>query len=383
MKRSVRLADVAKAARVSQGTASNVFNRPEIVRAEVRDRVEKWAQKLGYSGPDPKGRLLRAGRVNAIGILAAKDMSRFFNDPFQRLLMAGIAEVCDEHGAGIALVSATSGRDSAAWTVATALVDGFIVHCLEDGNRLTALVQKRNLPFVTIDLATGPRASSVLIDDQRGAGMAARHLLGLGHRRIGLLCLDTRGDGRFGPLDAERLRSARYKVVRDRVAGYAAALAARGIDLERLPMVEVPNDRQVAVGYAGELLDRAPDTTAIIAMSDVLALAAIEAARQRGRRVPDDLSVIGFDDVPDAALATPPLTTIAQPIADKGRHAARLIFELIFEDGPQRNEILRVKLVERASTARCRVSPRRPSVRRESTRGPGRSRNATPGAGRP
>ena len=351
MKRSVRLADVAKAARVSQGTASNVFNRPELVRAEVRDRVKQSAQTLGYSGPDPKGRLLRAGKVNAIGMVAAKDMARFFDDPFHRLLMAGIAEVCDEHGAGIALVSATS-HHSAAWSVETALVDGFIVHCLEDGDRLMALARKRNLPFVAIDLDAGPGTSSVLIDDHRGAAMAARHLLGLGHRKIALLSLDTRGDGRFGPASAERLRSARYKPVRDRLAGYAEALAGRGIELERLPIMEAPNDRQAAVGYADELLSRAPDATAIIAMSDVLALAAIEAAEKRGWRVPEDLSVIGFDDIPDA---TPRLTTISQPIVEKGRRAAKLIFE----GGPPRTEILPVKLVKRASTARCRGSRRR------------------------
>jgi len=354
MKRPVRLADVAKAARVSQGTASNVFNRPEIVRAEVRERVMKWAENLGYAGPDPKGRLLRAGRVNAIGMLASSDMAKFFNDPFKRLLMAGIAEVCDEHGAGIALVSSAS-QANAPWTVETALVDGFIVHCVEDGDRLIALVRKRNLPFVTIDLVAEPGTSSVLVDDQRGAGMAARHLLALGHRKIALLCLDTLGDGHVGPIDAQRLRSARSKVVRDRVAGYAAALAARGIDLERLPMVEAPSDRQLAVGHAAELLDRAPETTAIIAMSDVLGLAAIEAAQKRGWRVPEDLSVIGFDDVPDAALGTPPLTTIAQPILEKGRRAA----ELIFEEGPPQHELLPVKLVERASTARRRASSRR------------------------
>jgi DNA-binding LacI/PurR family transcriptional regulator len=349
MKRIAKLADVAKAAGVSQGTASNVFNRPQLVRPEVRERVEASARRLGYAGPDPKGRLLRAGKVNAIGIVMADDSAYFFRDPFARLLMAGIAEVCDERGAGVALVSAKRQKD-AAWRIQTAVVDGFIVHCLRVGDRLISLARKRKLPFVAIDVDAGPGTSSVLIDDRRGAYLAARHLLDLGHRKIGILSLEG-AEPRPGWIDAERLRSADYRTERDRAAGYAAALSEHGIELDQLPIMEVPNDRQVAASHAGELLSARPDTTAIIAMSDVLALAAIDAARARGLRVPQDLSVVGFDDIPEAATADPPLTTIAQPIVEKGRLAAKLIFEA----GPPRTEVLGVQLVERASTARPRV----------------------------
>jgi DNA-binding LacI/PurR family transcriptional regulator len=346
MKPVVRLSDVAKAAGVSQGTASNVFNRPELVRPEVRDRVEETARRLGYAGPDPKGRLLRAGKVNAIGIVVAHEMAYFFQDPYARLLMKGIGEVCDEHGAGMALVSSFA-EENAAWSVQTALVDGFIVHCLEDGDRLVALARKRNLPFVAIDLEAGPGASSVVIDDRQGGYLAARHLLDLGHRKLGLVSMETRDDGRFGWVDAERVRSARFKVERDRIAGYSAALAEENLALDDVPIVEVPSDRELALPYAAELLERAPDRTAILAMSDILALAVIDAARARGMRVPQDLSVVGFDDVPDAATSEPPLTTVAQPIVEKGRRAARLIFE----PGEARTEVLEVNLVERASTA--------------------------------
>src|SRR4051794_19768368 len=96
----VRLADVARAAGGSQGTASNVFNRPQLVREEVRERVEATARSLGYRGPDPKGKLLRAGKVNAIGVATAEPLSYFFDDPFARVLMTGIAEACDAQGAG-------------------------------------------------------------------------------------------------------------------------------------------------------------------------------------------------------------------------------------------------------------------------------------------
>lgn len=352
MKRVVRLADVAKAAGVSAGTVSNVFNRPELVRPEVRERVEESARRLGYAGPDPRGRLLRAGKVNAIGIVFADSMPYVFSDPFARELLAGISEVCHENGAGMALVSASS--ENAAWSVQSALVDGFIVHCLEDGDRLIAMVRMRNLPFVALDLGAGPGVSSVLVADREGAYQAARHLLGLGHRQIAMLMLEARADGRHGWVDAERLRQLSCKVERERVAGYRRALSEDGIDLDQLPIVESPNELVPATAYAGQLLDREPDTTAVIAMSDILALAVIEAARARGLRVPDDLSVIGFDGIPESATSDPPLTTIAQPIRAKGRRAA----ELIFDPGPPRTEILDVELIERGSTAPAQPMPR-------------------------
>ena len=157
----VRLADVAKAAGVSHGTASNVFSRPEIVREEVCERVKAAAAKLGYRGPDPKGRLLRAGKVNAIGIAAAWELSYFFEDPFARVVMAAIAEECDRMGAGISLVSATS-DEHLAWNIQSALVDGFVMFCTEDGSRVVQLARERKLPFVTLDFSEDdPTVSSL------------------------------------------------------------------------------------------------------------------------------------------------------------------------------------------------------------------------------
>ena len=131
----VRLADVAKAAGVSHGTASNVFSRPEIVREEVRERVKAAAEKLGYGGPDPKGRLLRAGKVNAIGVATAEPLAYFFDDPFARVVMSGIGEACDRTGAGISLVSAAN-DEQLAWNIRSAL--GRRLHRLLPGGRLAA-----------------------------------------------------------------------------------------------------------------------------------------------------------------------------------------------------------------------------------------------------
>ncbi|MBN9009949.1 MAG: LacI family DNA-binding transcriptional regulator [Rhizobiales bacterium] len=344
--KAVKLADVAKAAGVSQGTASNVFSRPELVRAEVRARVEETARQLGYRGPDPRGRLLRAGKVNAIGVVVSDDLTYFFNDPFNREFMIGLASACDERGAGVSLISAAN-RATAAWSVETALVDGFIVQCMEDGDRLVELARKRGLPFVACDIDPGGEASSIRIDDRGGARMAAEHLLALGHRRFAILSLELRNDGRVGLVDRARRVSAEYAGTRDRLLGYGDAFAKAGIDIDTVAIVEAFNDPAGAAEGAAALLDAARDATAVLAMSDVAAIALLAEAKRRGIAVPQQLSVIGFDDVPEAAASSPRLTTIRQPIREKGRRAGALILA----GGETRHELLPVQLIVRGTTA--------------------------------
>jgi DNA-binding LacI/PurR family transcriptional regulator len=346
MPRKVKLADVARDAGVSQGTASNAFNRPELVRPEVRERVEEAARRLGYAGPDPKGRLLRAGKVNAIGVVVNFDLKYFFSDPFSRMLMTGVAEVCDARAAGIALVSSINDA-VAAWGIGSAVVDGFVLQCIEDGDRLVELAKKRGLPFVALDHDPGPDASLILIDELGGGRIAAEHLVGLGHRKFGILGLEFSGEGHTGLVDMARREAAEYDSTRDRLIGYSQVLAAAGIDVASVPVIEAQNDAAGAAKGAAELFDAAPDMTAILAMSDVVAIAAIQEAAKRGKSVPGDISIVGFDDVPEAAASIPPLTTIRQPIVEKGRLAA----ELILDGGPVRREKLPVNLVLRQSTA--------------------------------
>jgi DNA-binding LacI/PurR family transcriptional regulator len=346
MAKAVRLADVARAAGVSQGTASNVFSRPDVVRPEVRLRVEESARQLGYFGPDPKGRLLRGGKANAIGVVVSENLTGFFDDPYNREFMRGIAEVCDESGAGVSLISAADER-ALAWNIESALVDGFVLQCVEDGSRLLDLARRRKLPFVAIDLDAGPDMSTIDIDHRGGARLAAEHLLNLGHRRFGIISLEVAADGKVGPVDRARRLAAEDSVSRDRFLGYEDAFAAAGISIDAMPIMESSNDRETGSAMAAALLATAPDITAVLAMSDILALSVMAVAKDRGIAVPHDLSVVGFDDIAEAAAASPPLTTVHQPITEKGRRAAHLIFER----GAPRKEILPVDLVVRGSTA--------------------------------
>lgn len=168
VKGTIKLADVAKAAGVSQGTASNVFSRPDVVRDEVREHVLETARQLGYPGPSLTGRLLRAGKVNAIGVAAVEPLAYFFDDPWARALLAAIAQVCDASGTGLALVSAKD-RHRLDWNIKNALVDGFILLCVEGGEQLVQLTHERQLPFIALALnGNDPSIRSISVDNVRG-----------------------------------------------------------------------------------------------------------------------------------------------------------------------------------------------------------------------
>lgn len=345
--RPIRLADVARAAGVSHGTASNVFGRPEIVRKEVRERVHAAAEKLGYAGPDPKGRLLRAGKVNAIGVATAQPLSYFFEDPFARVVMSGISQACDATGAGISLVSAAN-QEHLAWNIQSALVDGFIVFCVEGGSRLVELTRERKLPFVALDFAFEDQTIAAIgVDDRAGARLAARHLAGLGHRRFAVLSLPFADDDATGPVSQERRHRSIYAGTRDRLLGYFDIIAEHGIDTGSVPVYETLNDENTVRAGLDFLFAQPEPPTALLAMSDRIALAALDWLRERRLSVPDRISVVGFDGVPEGAISIPPLTTVVQPMAEMGRRAARAILE---HDGSLPRETMPVELVVRGST---------------------------------
>lgn len=356
--KALTLKDVAAAAGVSHATASNVYNRPEVVREEVRERVRAAARSLGYAGPSPKGRLLRAGRANAIGMAAAEPLDYFFADPWARTLMAEVARACEARGAGLALVSVSEGRPLA-WGIESALVDGFLLRC--GGRELVVeIAQRRGLPFVALSLDSHePDVPAIDIDDFGGAQAAARHVAGLGHRRVAVLGIGLGDDpGRMTP---EAVRATRFVNVRDRALGFWSGLAEAGLAEAEVPVLEVQNGGG-NVGVALEMLfgGGAPRPTALLAMSDVVALAAMGWLAARGLRVPEDVSVVGFDGIPEAAAATPALTTVEQPYR---RIAERAVAAILDDRMPTGREVLPLTLVARGSTgpAPAGVGPPEPA----------------------
>jgi DNA-binding LacI/PurR family transcriptional regulator len=346
--KSVTLADLAKAAGVSKGTASNVFNRPKIVRKEVRDHVLGVAKAMGYHGPDPKGRLLSAGKVNAIGVATVMPLGHFFEDPFARVLMTGIAEACDASGTGISLVSAAN-EEVLAWNVRNAVVDGFILFCLDGAEQLIASSRERQLPFVALAFGHEDKTISVVgIDNVAGARCAAQHLLDLGHRKFAILAMEF-VEGGSGRITMEQVSAATSSASVDRVRGYFEALQASGVDTSQVPIYETQEDDTATIFAAlGEIFSSISPPTAILAQSDRIALIALDWLKDRGIAVPGDVSVVGFDGVPESTTSQPPLTTIQQPIVEIGRRAVRAILDHADEVWHEKME---VELVVRGSTA--------------------------------
>lgn len=348
--RTARLADVAREAGVSQGTVSNVFNKPDLVREEVRERVLSVARTLGYHGPDPRGRMLRAGKANAIGVASVEPLSFFFRDPFARILMTGITEESQVHGAGVSLISAGD-EGELAWNVRNALVDGLILFCLEGARELIAAARERQLPFVALALGhEDPSVAAVGIDNVGGARLAAQHLIDLGHRKFAVLGLRF-SEHDSGLIGLDQMHRVTYSASRDRVTGYFEALTKAGIDAGTVPVYETQDDEATIVAALEAIFNAPRPPTALLAQSDRMALFAIDWLKGRGLSVPGDVSIVGFDGVPESATSKPPLTTIAQPIADIGRNAVQVILE--GETG-RRRRILDVALVVRGSTARPR-----------------------------
>lgn len=340
----VRLSDVATAAGVSLGTASNVFAHPERVRPEVRERVETEARRLGYHGPDLKGRLLREGRFNALGLLPPADLgiADAILNPVFRNFIRGVAESCDEAGANLVLISDREhGRG-----VTTALVDGVVLSRVEHLAEVEP-ARLRRIPVAVMDFDPGPDMSSVRSDARAGAYAAARHLLDLGHRRFAILSfLRSFGPPIFHPPGFSRSPSAAGMSVDEaKLLGYAEALAEAGIDVNSVPMVQGEAWGDTASRL---LFDVAPDATAFLSMSVMQALELLKEAKRRGIVVPRDISVVGFNDLPEAAVSDPPLTTVDGMNYEKGRLAARLVLER----GPPRHAILPARLIVRGSTGR-------------------------------
>ena len=334
---------------ISRTTASNAFNRPDQLNPALREKILALATELGYAGPDPAGRALRSGRAGAIGVLLTERLSYAFGDPAAVATLRGLAEEAEQFGISLSLLPAPLSdgvADPAA--VKHALVDACFVYALPADHPSVNAALERRLPLVVCDTPHIPGIPFVSIDDRGAARAAAQHLLDLGHRRLVVVSLRMRDDGHTGFTDGERRCDLAYRVTAERLAGYEEAFAGAGLGWDTIPIYEVGvNTRALAREAVPALLEHAP--TAVLGMSDELALGVVDGARAAGVEVPRDLSVVGFDDAPPAAPRG--LTTVRQPLVEKGRVAGRMLLEAI-EGATPADVFLPTELVVRASTAR-------------------------------
>jgi DNA-binding LacI/PurR family transcriptional regulator len=341
-KRKPTLRDVAAGAGVSLGTASNAFSRPELLSEQMRERVLGEARKLGYAGPDPAGRRLRTGRAGALGLIFTDRLPYAFDDEAALVFLRGVANILEAAGPGLLLIPTSPTRAEGARVVRAAAVDGFIVYSTPTGDPRLEAALERDLPVITVDEPREVPTPFVGIDDRAGARLAAEHLVGLGHRRVAVMSFpEYAGDDETLPFD----------VTQERLAGYRDGLGSAWDP--SLVFIAPTNRQETGRRMAGQLLAAEPRPTAVLATSDVFAAGLLRGAADHGVAVPADLSVVGFDDVPLAALTEPPLTTIAQPHEQKGEIAARALLEALESDRrpePTRT-LLPIELVVRGTTA--------------------------------
>jgi LacI family transcriptional regulator len=326
----VTIQDVAAQAGVSVATVSKVLNGRYGVSAATNARVQAVIKDLGYEA-SLVAQSLRNHRTNVIGILVA-DL-----EPFSTELLKGAARAI--RGTGFELVVYSAGgrtSDQVGWErrylsrLSGTLIDGAVLVTP------TVVDVQYGAHVVAVDPHTGPSdLPTVDSDNLRGAQVATQHLLDLGHRRIAMLT--GRPD-----LQSAKLRE----------QGHLEALKAAGVPPEPALLRVGGYDPALSAEAAHELLTSRDRPTAIFGANDVSAIAAVEVAAELGLRVPEDVSVIGFDNVPEAALASPQLTTVEQPIHEMGRRAINLLIKLIQDEPVETSHItLPTRLVVRQSTA--------------------------------
>lgn len=326
----VTIRDVAQRAGVSVATVSKVLNQRYGVAADTTARVQAVISELGYEA-SLVAQSLRNHRTNVIGILVA-DL-----EPFSAELLKGAADAI--RGSGFELVVYSAGGrpgDMVGWErrylsrLSGTLVDGAVLVTP------TVVDVRYGAPVVAVDPHTGSSSfPTVDADNLRGARLATEHLLGLGHRRIAMLT---------GRADLESAKQ------REQV--YREALAAAGVPFVESLVRVGGYDADLSTCAAHELLTGPDRPTAVFAANDVSAIATIKVALSLGLRVPEDLSVVGFDNIPESALCTPPLTTVEQPIRTMGERAVEMLIRLIREQPVEQTHLtLATELVVRGSTA--------------------------------
>jgi LacI family transcriptional regulator len=310
---SITIRDVARAANVSISTVSHVLSGKRPTSGQTRRRVQAVIEELGYT-PNRVAQSLVWRRPFALGLIIPD-----ITNPYFPTFARGVEDRVRERG--YTLVLGNSDYDperesSYLDLVRSNQLAGAIYFLGDEMSPILPELIRAVADGLAVVMVHSPmaRMPTVCADNQQGGRLAAEHLLGLGHRRIGIVSALPLDEG-----------------MADREAGFLDALRAAGLAVDRAGVPVTYGNHQIEGGrYATvELLKHHPTLTAIFVLNDLMALGALEGARGFGRRIPEDISIVGFDDVPFAALANPPLTTVGQPIRELGEQAADLLLTVV------------------------------------------------------
>lgn len=336
-KKPISINDIAKYAGVSKSTVSRILNDKGKFSKDTRDKVLQIVKKLNYS-PSMVARSLRNRTTKAVGLLLPDIVNPFFPE-----IMKGVEHVASENGYVVILCSSNEDSEKEFMyfhMFENRWIDGIIysgVTGTEEETRNIRLILEQEIPVVLMDREIEDYfASVVMIDNERAAYDATTYCLELGHKRIGFIA---------APL--------KVKIFAKRLEGYRRALQKYGIEFD--PSLVVEEDLTIKSGSkaAKQLVARRDPPTAIFASNDLMAIGAMKEIQGEGLRVPESISIVGFDDIPTASLVTPALTTIAQPKYEMGVEAMNLLIRMIEKKGASKSKIvLDTRLVVRKSAKR-------------------------------
>ena len=334
------LASLAQELNVSRTTVSNAYNRPDQLSEELRMRVLDTAKRLGYPGPDPVARSLRTRKAGAIGLLLTEELAFAVRDPAAAQFLSGLAEACGAQESGLTLIPASEVGDPsrAANVVHQASVDGFVIYSVAEEDPYLEAVVARNMPMVVVDQPADLEGiPTVSIDDYVAMKMLADHIFDLGHKRLAILSIRLNPVRHNGTVSAEDARAARMHVQASRISAVLDSAAEHGIDADDVVIFESFENNYASGGLAtAEVLKAHPEITALLCTSDVLAMGAMQYAHNEGISVPAELTITGFDGIPEAIERK--FTTVVQPSERKGLRAGELLFAS--EHGPVESECL-------------------------------------------
>ena len=312
-----RIADVARVAGVSKTAVSFAFNSPDRLAPETASRIRSVADELGYT-PHPVARMLSQRETLTIGVLTPQPLSVVFSNPFFGAFTEGAATVAEESGYALHFISPL--RGSLAGALSRATVDGVVAIGLSDEHQEVELIRRAGLPIVVVDSTALPDHPSIEVDDTGGARAAADHLIGLGHRDVVVIGVEP-------PVPATT--SDPEGVTDRRLRGYREGFATVGVEIGDDRVVLGPASIAGGIEALERLWAAGLRPTAVLAMSDAMAIGAMHALRDLGIAVPADVSVVGFDDIDLASHVDPPLTTVHQPIHRKGQEAVRMLLSAV------------------------------------------------------
>lgn len=329
------LQDVARLAGCSTATVSKVLSNTPYVAGDTREKVMGAVRALNYQ-PNLAGRALSRGRTHIIGVVFPHVYDPIFRDPLVLAIVEGIENRLTQQGYSLLLstprITAEQGDEQFTRLLRSGYLDGMIAIDSVPDSEISVLAQTHNLPTVVLGYHNAP--CQVHCNDYAGGRLMIEHLAGLGHRRIGIISIP----------DSKNI------AVNERMRGMRAALADAGMTLDAQPQAHGDYSTRSGAQATHELLRQDPHLTAIASLNDRMAIGALQALHQLGRRVPEDISVIGYDNVALSEMTTPALTTVSQHASTLGSRSADMLLAILHHQQPS-IVVIEPTLKQRASCA--------------------------------